>query len=81
MEIEYMNVQGKNIPWLSDDDYKKALFQLRGQVMNLMRPLELYGQKPIVDEIIAQIVDLAVDFSLKTRGIEKPLVANSRWIE
>lgn len=79
MEIEYMNVQGKNIPWLPDDDFKKSLFQLRGQLMELMRPLELYGQKPIVDDIIAQVIDLTVDFSLKARGIDRPLLVNPRW--
>jgi len=71
----------KGIPYLSEDDYHKAVFQLRGALINLMRPLEIYGQRPIVDEVIEQTVKLTEDFALKVRGIDKMLVANSRYKE
>lgn len=79
MEIEIKEIDGHKIPWLKDEDYNKAIFQLRGQLIGIMRPLELYGQKPIVDEIINHVVNLVIDFSLKARGIDKPLIINTRW--
>ncbi len=68
-----------NIPYLDEGSYRKAIFQLRGQLIQLFRPLELYGQRPIVDEVIEQTIKLTEDFALKVRGIDKMLVANSRY--
>lgn len=76
--MEIKEIDGRKIPWLSENDFNKACFQFRGQLMNLMRPLELYGQKPIVDEVINQILKLTVDFSLRTRGIDKMFITQSR---
>jgi hypothetical protein len=73
-----ITISGRDIPWLPDDEYKKCIFQFRGQLMNIMRPLELYGQKPIVDEAIEQIVKLTEDFGLRVRGIEKIFITNPR---
>ncbi len=78
MEIKTKKLGEKEIVWLSEDDYRKAVFQFQGQVMNVLRPLELYGQKPIVDEAIVQIVKLAEDFGLRVRGVEKEFVASAR---
>lgn len=76
MELETKEIDGKKIQWLSEPDYRKAIFQLRSQLMNLMQPLEIYGQKPFVDEAIEQIISLTEDFALKVRGIDKPLISN-----
>jgi len=76
--METMEIDGKSIPWLSNDDYKKTVFQLRGQLIGLMRPLELYGQKPIVDEVIEQIISLTEDFGLRVRGIDKMFIVTPR---
>lgn len=79
--METKQVDGKLIPWLSNEEYNKARFQLKGQIMAIMKPLELYGQKPIVDEVVNQMVSLAEDFSLRVRGVDKAFVAKSRWLD
>jgi hypothetical protein len=38
-----------------------------------MKPLEKYGQKPLVDGAIIAIVSLCEDFGLRVRGIDQPI--------
>jgi hypothetical protein len=79
--MDSKNVGGKVIQWLPEPEYNKARFQLKSQIMAIMKPLELYGQKPIVDEVVNQVVSLAEDFSLRVRGVDKALIAKSRWLD
>jgi len=69
----------ETIPWLSDEDYAKAVGQYRmqfGALLNeMLEPLRLYGMSPFVDSAISAIIDcgvsLAEDFGLRVRGIDK----------
>uniref|UniRef100_A0A6M3LFP7 Uncharacterized protein n=1 Tax=viral metagenome TaxID=1070528 RepID=A0A6M3LFP7_9ZZZZ len=58
---------------LPDNEYKKAVGQLRLQLGALLKPLRLYGQDIAVDGIIPEIIKLAEDFSLRCRGVDKPI--------
>jgi hypothetical protein len=68
-----MNIDGKEINWLSDEDYAKAIWQFRSQVGGILKPLEKYGQKPMVDGALISITKLAEDFGLRVRGIDHPI--------
>ena len=59
--------------WLKEEEYKKAIGQLRLQVGAVMKPLRLYGQDIYVDGAIAEIIKLAEDFGLRVRGVDKPI--------
>ena len=59
---------------LSDDLYNKGKFLVRGAIMNILKPLELYGQKPYVEQAIEEIWKICEDWGLYVRGdIDKPL--------
>lgn len=59
-----------NIPWLSPDDYNKALFQFRAGVGAVLKPLRTMGQSPFVDQAEHHIAKLAEDFGLRVRGVD-----------
>ena len=67
-----------NIPWLSDEAYKKALTQLSLQIGGVLEPLRAYGQDVFVDQATAQLVQLAEDFSLRCRGVDHPIQIQMR---
>ena len=58
---------------IPDKEYDKAVTQLRLQFGAALHPLRLYGQSEYVDEMIPVLVKLAEDFSLRCRGIDKPI--------
>jgi len=65
------------IPWLSDEDYAKAIGQFRLQfgvlLEEMFAPLRMYGQDVFVDGAILSIIESGVklteDFGLRVRGI------------
>jgi len=59
--------------WLPDEDYQKAVGQLKLQYGALLEPLNMYGQQDYVREVIPQMISLAEDFGLRVRGIDKPI--------
>jgi hypothetical protein len=59
--------------WLPEEDYAKAVGQLRGAIIGLMHPLRMYGQQDYVDQVIPEILSLSEDFGLRVRGIDKPI--------
>jgi len=59
--------------WLPQEQYDKAVLQLRLQVGGIMHPLRMYGQDPFVDQAIDEIVRLTEDFGLRVRGVDKPI--------
>ena len=63
----------EEITWLAQEDYEKAVGQLRIQLITLMGPLRMYGQAEYVDQAIPEIVSLCEDFGLRVRGIDKPI--------
>jgi len=63
----------KEITWLEENAYKKAIGQFRLQLNGVFEPFKFYGLKEYVPGAIAEIVKLAEDFSLHTRGVDKPI--------
>ena len=72
----------QGIPYLPNEEYAKALFQLRAGVTTIFDFMKvdekfpvryLYGLGVYVDGAIDEIVRRAEDFSLRTRGMDKPL--------
>jgi len=63
----------KGVYWLSENDYKKAVWSLRSSVTSLFRPLRQYGQGVYCDEAIEHIVRLCEDFGLRVRGVDHPI--------
>jgi len=63
---------------IPDDDYRKLLFQTRGQLYDIMTPLEKYGQKPFVDGAIEEIMEIIEKFGMRVRGKEIPMLLGER---
>jgi len=71
------------IPYLSDEDYQKAIGQLRMQVAGAFDFLKVneklpvryfYGMGEFIPGAVGEIVKLAEDFSLRVRGAkDKPI--------
>ena len=67
-----MAIQRPNgVPWLSNEDYVKAVGQLRLHVTNLMSPFDTMGMGDFIGGTVDQIVKAAEDFGLRVRGVEK----------
>jgi len=63
----------KDIPWLPQDEYKKAMWQFGSGVRGVLGVFKMYGMDIYIDGAIKEIKKLAEDFSLRTRGIDKPI--------
>ena len=72
----------KDIPWLSDQEYQKAETQLRMQVGRVFDYIKVDDKLPIrymyglgawVPGATEEFIRLAQDFSLRTRGVDKPI--------
>lgn len=63
----------ENISWLHDNDYKKAEGQLRLAFNDVFSVFKMYGHQEYVPGAIEEAVQLAVDFSLRLRGVDKPI--------
>jgi len=59
-----------DIHWLPDENYQKAIGQLRLQINGALRPLRSYGQAVYCDQTADAIVKLCEDFGLRVRGVE-----------
>jgi hypothetical protein len=71
------NPEGYN--WLSEEDYDKAIGQLRMALGGIMSPLDKYGNKEYVTMAIEAIIKLAEIFGQKVRGKDKPYIIDSRF--
>ena len=61
------------IHWLPEEEYERAVGQVRLQLNEIMRPLMLYGQAPYVYQAINEIIKITEDFGLRVRGIDHPI--------
>jgi len=61
------------IHWLPDKEYRKAIGQFSLQMNAVFEPFMCYGLQAFVPGAIKEIVRLAEDFSLRTRGVDKPI--------
>ena len=65
---------------ISDDKYKKALFQLKGQMRESLYEIfgKMYGQE-VETQIATEImVDLAEQFGMRVRGKKQIILARKR---
>ncbi len=70
------------IPYLPDEDYRKAVGQLRMQLTAVFDFLKVDDKLPIryfhgmgefIPGAVEEIIKLAEDFSLRVRGVDKPI--------
>ena len=71
-----------SVYWLDDDDYKKAIAQLRMNVAGIFDFMKvddrlpiryMYGLGDFIQAAIEEIVKLTEAFGLRVRGIDKPI--------
>ncbi len=62
-----------NVHWLTDEDYKKAVGQLRLQLRGVFEPFDSYGLSVFIPGAVEEAVKLAEDFGLRVRGIDKAI--------
>ena len=62
------------IHYLSPEDYRKAVGQLRLQLNGVFLPFMFYGLQDCVPQAIEEVVKLAEDFGLRVRGVDKPII-------
>lgn len=59
---------------LSDEDYNKGRFLLQGAIIEIMKPLKMYGQDLYVDQATVELVKLFEDWGIYVRGdLSKPI--------
>ncbi len=58
---------------IPEDDYRKLLFQLRGQMGAILNVFRCYGLNDYVDQAIEECVKVAENFGMAVRGKDKPL--------
>lgn len=66
-----------NIHWLPDATYEKAVGQLRLNISGVFAPFGLYGLDVFIPNAVAEVVKLCEDFSLRCRGVDKPISLDS----
>ena len=62
-----------NIQWLSEDEYKKVVGQLRLHMANVFTPFNKYGLQDYIPNAVIEAVKLCEDFGLRVRGVDKPI--------
>ena len=66
-------MEHKNINYLSNEEYAKAVGTLRLQFNGLFEPFNCYGLGVFIPGAITEAVKLCEDFGLRVRGIDKPI--------
>ncbi len=63
----------EGITWLEQSAYNKAIGQFRLQMNGVFEPFRMYGQDAYIPGAIEEITRLAVDFSIRVRGVDHPI--------
>ena len=58
---------------LPDNQYKKLVFQLRGQYVAILNVFKCYGMEKDVEQAIDECTKVAENFGMAVRGSEKPI--------
>ena len=58
---------------LPDEQYKKLLFQARGQYGAILNVFKCYGMDVFVDQAIEECMKVTENFGQAVRGDEKPI--------
>jgi len=61
------------VDWIPDEEYQKAIGQLRLQLNGVFQPFQAYGLNVFIPGAIEETIKLAEDFSLRVRGYDKPI--------
>lgn len=62
-----------NIHWIPDEEYQKARGQLRLQFLAVLSVFDKHGFADYIPPACDELLRLAEDFSLRVRGIDKPI--------
>jgi len=65
MSGEYIKIEEKQ--------YKKLVFQLRGQFTAIFNVFRCYGLDPHVDQAIEECIKVTENFGMAVRGKDKPI--------
>ncbi len=60
-------------PRIPEEEYNKAVGQLRLQLNGVFEPFNSYGLDIFIPGAISEVVRLAEDFGLRIRGVDKPI--------
>lgn len=60
-------------PRISDDKYKKLMFQLRGQFGAILSIFKCYGMDSYVTKALEECMTLSENFGMAIRGKDKPI--------
>jgi hypothetical protein len=72
--IEDVAQKNREIFWLPQPEYNKAVFQLRGAIFNVLQDTyNIQGMGAFNDGATSALVKLAEDFSLRVRGKDHPI--------
>jgi len=71
----YLNDETREISWLDEDEYKKAVFQFKSNLNAAMEEaqLKMYGLKSSCEDVLEIATKLCEDFGLRVRGIDQPI--------
>lgn len=58
---------------LSEDKYKKLVFQARGQFGAILNVFRCYGLQDFVDQAIDECMKVTENFGMAVRGKDKPI--------
>lgn len=59
-----------------DEEWDKAIGQLKLALNTVLKPLRLYGQGGYVDSVTEEIVSLAVQLHERLSGVDRPYTVN-----
>ena len=63
----------QNYPRISEEKYKKLVFQARGQFVAILNVFNCYGQNHDVDQAIEECMQILENFSMAVRGKNAPI--------
>jgi len=67
----------EGIHWIAQEEYDKAIGQLRLQLNGVFEPFRMYGLDAYIPGAQGEVIRLAEDFSLRIRGVDKPISLES----
>jgi hypothetical protein len=63
--------------WFSEEEWNKIMFHVRSQISAILKPLEIYGQKPFVEGATEELVKLVDLTSQVIRGKDIPIIVRT----
>jgi len=63
-----------------DEEWDKAVGQLRLALNRVLKPLRLYGQDAYVTSVTEEVISLAIQLHHKLSGIDEPFHVNGELL-